>query len=179
VDATIIAALIGAVGTVAGAVITVVIAGRSKSEKKEGEGGTPKSPNDRRANIPSVVESLASLEKVQDMLTVAASACNLTAKKSRGKEYLGVKLDEKYYVSVSFKEPNKLWFLTMRRIDPSAAARLGVGEVWQETWIPGRNRWGRSADLNLESVQMDWLVTFLKKCLTQARSIETEEVKGS
>jgi hypothetical protein len=147
--------------------------------KKWWEGSTQKPPTDPTEKKRSVGVSLESLEKVQDMLTVAASACNLTAKKSRGKQYLGVKLDEKYYVSVSVKEPNKLWFVTMRRIDPSAAARLGVGEVWQETWIPGRNRWGRSADLNLESVQMDWLVKFLNECLAQARSIETEEVEGS
>ena len=82
-------------------------------------------------------ESVESLEKLQDMLTVAASACNLTAKKSRGKEYLGVKLDEKYYSLRHFKEPNKLWFATMRRIDPSAAARLGEGEIWQETLDSG------------------------------------------
>src|SRR5205085_2584948 len=102
-----------------------------------------------------------------------------------GLDGLGLKIDErKYWVGVWFPEPEKLWFSTRCRIDPEKAAKIGVGELGEETWVPGRTTWNRGVELDSEPVhffarskvsQMQWLESFLRECLDQARPIETPD----
>lgn len=130
-------------------------------------------------------EGLRALSNLMNMLVEAATACKVAVQKIAGWDYIGLKLDgQKYLVQVIFSEPEKLWFGTRCRIDPEAAAKLGVGEVAEESWIPGRYRWWRGVELDSESIhffsrskvsQMQWLEDFLRECLNQARSIETPD----
>jgi hypothetical protein len=130
-------------------------------------------------------EGLRALSNLMNMLFEAAGACKVPVKKGAGWDYIGLNLDgQKYWVGVNFAEPEKLWFGTRSRIDPEAASKLGVGELAEESWIPGRYRWWRGVELDSESVhffsrskvsQMQWLEGFLRECLTQARSIETPD----
>ncbi len=85
---------------------------------------------------------------------------------------------------MKFSEPEKLWFGTCSRIDPDAATKLGVGELTEESWVPGRYRWWRGLELDSEPIhffsrskvgQMQCLEDFLRECLAQARSIETPD----
>jgi hypothetical protein len=128
-------------------------------------------------------EGLRALSNLMNMLFEAANACKVPVRKSAGWDSMGVSLDGlKYWVGVNFSAPENLWFGTRCQIDPEAAARLGVGEMTVENWVPGRHRWLRKVELDSESVhffarskvsQMQWLEGFLRECLAQARSIET------
>jgi hypothetical protein len=130
-------------------------------------------------------EGLRALSNLMNMLSEAAEACKVPAKKAAGWDYIGLTLDGlKYWVGVNFADPEILWFSTRSRIDPEAARKLGVGELSEEHWVPGRYRWHRGAELDSESVhffsrskvsQMQWLEEFLRECLAQAKSIETPD----
>lgn len=130
-------------------------------------------------------EGLRALSNLMNMLFEAAGACKVPARKSPEWESMGITMDRlKYWVGVNYSEPERLWFGTRCRIDPEAAAKLGVGEMTEESWVPGRYRWWRGAELDSESVhffsrskvsQMQWLEGFLRECLDQARSIETPD----
>jgi hypothetical protein len=130
-------------------------------------------------------EGLRALSNLMNMLLEAAAACKVPVQKAVGWDYIGLHLDgRKYWVGVDFAEPEKLWFRTRCRIDSEAAARLGVGEMTEDSWVPGRYRWWRGVELDSESVhffsrskvsQMQWLEDFLRECLAQARSIETPD----
>lgn len=130
-------------------------------------------------------EGLRALGNLINMLFEAASACGVSAKTSAGREYLNLILDGgKYQVGFSYAEPDTLWFGTRNRIDPEAAARLSVGELGEESWIPGRYRWWRGVELDSEEIhffsrgkvsQMEWLESHLRDCLDKARSIETPD----
>jgi hypothetical protein len=130
-------------------------------------------------------EGTRALRNFLVMLQEAAKACQVSAKRDMTLEHVGFKLENgKYGLGLVLEEPQVLWFNTCCRIDRDAAERLGVGEVTEENWIPGRFRWWRGADLHSEPVhfyarskvsQMQWLEHFLRECLAQARSIETPE----
>ena len=130
-------------------------------------------------------EGLRALSSLMNMLTEAASACEVTATSSTGSDYFGLRLDKsKYWIGVNFSDPENLWFGTRCKIDPAAAEALGVGELDEESWIPGRARWWRNLDLESEPVhffsrskvsQMECLEGFLRICLEQARSIQTAD----
>jgi hypothetical protein len=119
-----------------------------------------------------------------NMLCEAAAACKVAAVLSADWESIGVKLDRKYWVGVNYADPDKLWFGTRCRIDPEAVAKLGIGELTEESWVPGRYRWWKGVELDSEAIhffslhkvkQMEWLEGFLRECLAQARSIETPD----
>jgi hypothetical protein len=130
-------------------------------------------------------DGLRALSSLQNMLFEAAMACKVSVKKSPGWDETGINLDGmKYWVGVTYAEPEKLWFGTRCRIDPEAAARLGVGEMTEESWVPGRCRWWRELNLESEDVhffsrskvsQMECLESYLRECLALARSIETPD----
>lgn len=130
-------------------------------------------------------EGVRALSNLSNMLFEAAGACKVAVKKSAGWDFYGVYLDgQKYWMGVDLPEPETLWFRTCCRIDPGAAAKLGVGELREENWVPGRSRWCRGVELDSEPVhffarskvsQMRWLEGFLRECLAQARSIETPD----
>ena len=130
-------------------------------------------------------EGLRALSNLMNMLVEAAAACKVLAKKATGND-IGLYLDgTKYWIGVSFSEPEYLTFMTYgSRIDPEAAAKLGVGELADASGTPGRSRWVRWVELDSEAVhffarskvsQMQWLEGFLRECLAQARSIETPD----
>jgi hypothetical protein len=120
-----------------------------------------------------------------NMLNEAASACGVTAASSTGSDYFGLRLDRsKYWIGVNFSDPENLWFATRCKIDPVAAEALGIGELNEENWVPGRTRWWRNLELESEPVhffsrskvsQMECLEGFLRECLKQAKSIETAD----
>jgi hypothetical protein len=130
-------------------------------------------------------EGLRDVLSMMNMLREAAAACKVSSKTSAAWNYNGLNLDGlKYWVGMDYADPEKLWFRTRCRLDPAAARKLGVGEVTQESWVPGGYRWCRSAELNSETVhffartkvgQIEWLEKFLRECLTLARSIETPD----
>jgi hypothetical protein len=130
-------------------------------------------------------EGLRAWGSLLNMLCEAAAACEVSVRIQSGRDFVGVKLDgSKYSVIVAFNEPEKLWFSTCGRIDYEKAANLGVGEIWEEGWVPGRNRWCVGVDLDSEPVhffqrskvgQFEWLEDFLQDCLNKARSIETPD----
>jgi hypothetical protein len=130
-------------------------------------------------------EGLRALSNLMNMLFEAASACKVQVRKRAEWECIGLNLDGlKYWVGVTFSEPEKLWFGTRCRIDPDKAAKLVVGELTEESWVPGRYRWWRGVELDSEPVhfysrykvdQMQWLERFLRECLEMARTIETPD----
>jgi hypothetical protein len=130
-------------------------------------------------------DGLRAMGSLLNMLFEAAAACKVSARVSAGREFNGISLDgAKYSLGMAYAQPEELWFGTRGRIDPEAAARLPVGEVTEESWIPGRYRWSRSVDLNSPEVhfysrtkvgQLEWLESFLRECLDMARSIETPD----
>ena len=130
-------------------------------------------------------EGLRAWGNLLNMLLETATACKVSARLDAGRDYMGVKIDgRKYWIGVELEESEKLYFATLCRIDPEAAARLGAGEVGEESWIPGRYQWYRGVELESEPVhffarskvsQMEWLEGFLRECLSQARSIETAD----
>jgi hypothetical protein len=130
-------------------------------------------------------EGARALSNLLNMLFEAAAACKVPAKQSTSRDYFGIKLDgAKYWIGVGFDDPENLWFVTRCRIDPEAAARLGIGELTEENWVPGRYRWWRGIELDSEPVhffsrskvdQMRWLESFLRECVAMARSIETPD----
>lgn len=134
-------------------------------------------------------EGVRALGSLLNMLFEAASACKIAAKRTLGKagpgrDYIGFKLDGKYWVGIEFAKPGTLWFRTWCRIDPEAAARLPVGQLGEEYWIPGRTCWERAIELDSEDVhfysrhkvaQFQWLEGFLRDCLEKARSVETPD----
>lgn len=130
-------------------------------------------------------EGLRALTNLQNMLMEAARACKLAVNKSVSWEYLGLTLDGKYWFGVILAEPEKLWFGTERcQIDYDRATKLGVGEIEEAPWTPGRYQWWRGVELESEAAhffsrtkigQIRWLEEFLRDCLTKAHSIETPE----
>lgn len=130
-------------------------------------------------------EGLRALSNLMNMLVEAAATCKIAARKSPDWESMGLTLDGmKYWVGVNFAEPEKLWFGTRCKIDPEPARKLGVGELSEESWVPGHHRWWRGVELDSETIhfysrskvsQMQWLEEFLRECLAQARSIETAD----
>ncbi len=130
-------------------------------------------------------EGIRALSNLMNMLNETAVACNVPVKPTTGWGYVGLILDRgKYYVTLGFEEPGRRWFSTCRKINPEAAAKLGVGEVWEENWVPGHNRWGTSLDLDSEQIhffyhskvgQMKLLEDWLQDCLSKASSIENPE----
>jgi hypothetical protein len=130
-------------------------------------------------------EGLRALGSLLTMLLEAAKACKVSVKISAGWEYTGVTLDgAKYWLGFGYASSEKLKFGTRTRIDPEAARRLGVGELTEENWVPGRYRWWQVVELDSEDVhffsrgkvsQMEWLQGFLRDCLAKARSIETPD----
>lgn len=130
-------------------------------------------------------EGLRALGNLIDMLFEAAAACKVSATMYAGRTSSGIKLDDrKYWIGVNFQDPEKLWFGTYCRIDREAAAKLGVGEIAEVSWIPGGCRWWISAELESEEVhffsrtkigQIRWVEGFLRECLTRARSITTPD----
>jgi hypothetical protein len=130
-------------------------------------------------------EGIRALGSLMNMLSEAAAGCKVVVRTSAGVDYMGIKLDgSKYWLGINFSEPEKLWFRTRCRIDPEAAARLSVGQLTEESWIPGRYRWSSVAELDSEEIhffsrtkvsQMQWLEGFVRECLRMARSIETPD----
>ncbi len=131
-------------------------------------------------------DGLRALSSLLNMLREAAAACKVpVGKVSSGWDFMGLYLDgTKYWIGFLYADPEKLWFGTRCKINPEAAAQLGVGEVTEESWVPGRYRWWNSAILDSEEVhffarskvsQMEWLEGFLRDCLLMARSIETPD----
>ena len=130
-------------------------------------------------------DGLRALGNLLNMLIEAASACKVPAKRSAGWDKIGLTLDgPKYWLGIDLKAPEKLWFGTYTRIDPQAAAQLGVGEMKQDARVPGRYQWWHGVELDHEDVhffsrskvsQMQWLQEFVRNCLAKARSIETPD----
>ncbi len=130
-------------------------------------------------------EGVRALSNLMNMLSEAASACKVSVKKLPTWNDIGLYLDgKKYWIGVTFTEPETLWFGTQCRIDVEAASKLGVGELDEESWVPGRYSWYRGIELDSEPIhffsrskvsQMQWLEEFLRECLAQARSIETPD----
>lgn len=130
-------------------------------------------------------EGLRAFGNLLNMLFEAAAACKVSTKKTAGWDYIGLKLDRgKYWVGIGLAEPEKLWFSTHCRINRESADRLGVGEVGEESWIPGRYTWYRGVQLDSEEVhffsrtkvsQMEWLEGFLRESMVMARSVETPD----
>jgi hypothetical protein len=130
-------------------------------------------------------EGVRALSNLLNMLFEAAAACKVQAKIAAGRHSSGINLDGvKYWIGVDYTDPEKLWFGTRCRINPEAAAKLPDGTVTEENWVPGGYRWWKGVELNSEPVhffsrskvrQFEWLETFLRGCLSQARSIETPD----
>jgi hypothetical protein len=130
-------------------------------------------------------EGVRALSNLMNMLLEAGAACKVRVSKRVEWEDFGVNLDApKCWVGVNFSEPEKLWFGTRCHIDSEAASQLGVGELSEENWVPGRYRWWRGVELDSEPVhffsrskvsQMQWLEDFLRECLAQARTIATPD----
>jgi hypothetical protein len=130
-------------------------------------------------------EGIRALGNLMNMLSEAASNCKVTVRNSAGSNHMGLHLDKgKYWIGIDFSEPEWLLFGTSCRIDPESATKLGIGELSEESWVPGRSRWWRSAELDSEEIhffsrskvsQMEWLEGFVRECLTMARSIETPD----
>jgi hypothetical protein len=129
-------------------------------------------------------DGLRALSSFINMLFEAAAACKVSARSSPGKKDTGIYVDSRrYWLGIDYDDPEKLWFMTAYcRIDPEAAARLAVGEVWEEPWVPGRACWGRELLLDSEDVhffsrnkisQLECLERFVRECLEMARSIQT------
>ncbi len=98
-------------------------------------------------------EGVRALSNMLDMLFEAAAACQVSGKIAAGRDYAGVYLDgSKYWLGVLYTDPESLWFSTRRKINPEAAAKLGVGELTEESWVPGGYRWWRGVELNSEPV---------------------------
>jgi GMP synthase C terminal domain len=123
------------------------------------------------------VRALASM---LNMLLEAVAACKVPATKNAAWDYVGLKVDGKFWVGFYFTDPDKLCFLTQCKIQREAATKLPVGEVSESTWIPGGSRWGRSAELASEDIhffarskvsQMQWLQKFVTETLAMARAI--------
>lgn len=130
-------------------------------------------------------DGLRALGNLLNMLFEAAAACKVSARISADRDSTGIALDGvKYWLGINYAEPEKLWFGTRTRIDPEAAAKLGVGEITQENWVPGRYRWWLGVELDSEGIhfysrtkvgQMEWVEKFLRDCLAKARAIETPD----
>lgn len=132
-------------------------------------------------------EGIRALSNLMNMLFEAATACQVEVGKPRWDEDgIGLYLaGKKYWVGVNFSEPENLYFNTCAvQVDPIATTKLGIGELQQEKWVPGLNRWISWVELDSELVhffsrskvsQMQWLEGFLRERLGQARSIELPE----
>ena len=130
-------------------------------------------------------DGLRALSSWLNMLREAAAACKV--KKTRlsdGWNYNGVSLDGgKYWIGFIHDDPEKLYFSTFSRLDTEAAARLGIPLI-KDIRALGDLSWSKSVELESESVhffsrskvsQMEWLESFLRECLSVARSIETPD----
>jgi hypothetical protein len=135
--------------------------------------------------MPGGVHALANF---LNMLVEAVAACKVSATKNAGWDYIGLKVDGKFWVGIYFTDPDKLRFVTSCKIQRDAAEALGVGEVWEESWIPGRNRWVRSAELGSEEIhfysrtkvsQMQWLQKFVIESLAMGRAIVSPDQPAS
>lgn len=131
-------------------------------------------------------EGVRAMSNLLNMLVEAAHACHLSVVRSPGWDSIGLKLDnQKYWLGVTYAEPEKLWFGTRNRIDSDKIGPLGDGEqMTEEDWIPGRQRWWRGGELDSEAVhffarskvnQMEWLMGFLRECVAKARAIESPD----
>lgn len=130
-------------------------------------------------------EGLRALRNLLNMLFEAAAACRVSATQYVSWEHIGINLDPpKYWLGITFTEPEILWFGTWCRIDPQAARGLGVGGLYEDMQVDGGWRWSHGVELNCEAVhffsrtkvsQMQWLEAFLRGCLEKARSIETPD----
>ena len=135
--------------------------------------------------MPDGVRALANF---LNMLVEAVAACKASATKNAGWDYIGLKVDGKFWLGIYFAEPEKLCFQTTCKIQRDAAAGLGVGEVWEVSWIPGRNRWGRTVELGSEEIhffsrtkvsQMQWLQKFVTESLAMGRAIVSPDQPAS
>lgn len=127
-------------------------------------------------------DGIRALTHLLNMLFEVGGACRVSVQKAATWSEIGVHLDgRKYWIGVRYTHPEQLVFATRGQIDMEAAHKLGVGELTEENAVPGRFRWQRSADLDSESVhffertklsQLQWLLDFLRECLSAARSIE-------
>jgi hypothetical protein len=134
---------------------------------------------------PQLADGVRSLRNLLKMLEFAAEACKVPVDKAPTWETIGIKLDNrKYWVGVYYAEPEKLWFCTNCKIDPERARNLGVGEMSEEGFIPGRHCWSRGVELDSEDVhffsrskprQMQWLEEFLLESMKLAKQIEVPE----
>ncbi len=132
-------------------------------------------------------EGTRALRNFLVMLEEAAKACQVSPKRTMSLDSVGFRLEgAKYWVGLLLETPQLLRFGTRCKIDRDAAERLGVGEITEEkeSWVPGRYRWWRMAELGSEQVyfyarskvgQIQWLEEFLRDCLAKARSIETPD----
>ncbi|HWY88115.1 MAG TPA: hypothetical protein VNX28_15395, partial [Gemmataceae bacterium] len=130
-------------------------------------------------------EGLRALSNLMNMLSVAAEECDVTVSNFVRRDYFGLNLEgRKYWIGVNFSEPEKLSFRTRSRIDPERAAKLGAGELHEDKQVPGGFAWYRKVELDSESIhffsllkpsQKQWLESYLRVCLDQARSIETPD----
>lgn len=133
----------------------------------------------------SMPEGTRALSNFKNMLQEAALACLPAVKPWSGWDLIGVKLERgRYQACLNFSNPNTLWFETRCRIDPERAVKLGLRELGEESWIPGRFYWWKGVELDSEehhffslskADQMQWLIDFLQDGLSKARSIETPD----
>ena len=135
---------------------------------------------------PYLRDGTRALSALLNMLREAAAACKVSPPRLQTDwEGLGLYLEGgKYWIGIEYVEPAILWFGTRCQIDVDAAGRLGRGEIFEQKWVPGRQSWYISADLESEDIhffsrtkvgQMQWLEGFLHECLKTARSIETPD----
>jgi hypothetical protein len=127
-------------------------------------------------------DGLCALPNLLMMLSHAATACNVSLKRSANWEYIGANLEGgRYWIGIVYAKPEELRFSAWHPIDLDAARRLDVGVPFESRHIPGGFGWRNTVELGSESVhffsrskvgQMEWLEHFLRDCLTKARSIE-------
>jgi hypothetical protein len=129
-------------------------------------------------------EGLRALNNLLNMLFEAVKSCNISSVKRAADWYdigLRFKHGGKYWIGVHLDDPDKLWFRTLGPINAEAAGRLGVGELLEETGVPGGYCWRRGVQLDSEDIhffsrskvsQMEWLQEFLRECLIHAKSFE-------
>jgi hypothetical protein len=130
-------------------------------------------------------EGLRALANLLSMLVKAAEDCEVSLRRHSEWENIGLYLEgRKYWVGVNYSEPEYLYFFAYSRIDPKAAAQLGVGKVREQSGLTGQLEWLTWAELDSEEIhfyarskvgQLEWLAKFLQDCLAKARSIETPD----
>lgn len=129
------------------------------------------------------------LRTFTDMLCEAAAACGLQALPSARPDYMGIKIGANlkkpdYYLGIYFDRPEVLVFQTdYRKVDPEAAARLGIEGVAEWPTKQG-HYWQRELNLQSEETafsvrtkarQLQLLEKFLGACLDTVRRIEIHD----